>query len=110
MNRLFVDVDDTLIKWESSGGELADTWKVNANVVGYVCNWLDKHPEGCLYIWSSGGRDYARTWAERVFPGWDCRYMAKMPIKPEPGDTFLDDSPMDIFASVTIHPDHLEAG
>lgn len=103
-----MDVDDTLIKWKSSGGDLLDIWEVNTNVVEYVCNWLDQHPEGRLYIWSSGGQDYARIWAERVFPDRDWRYMAKMPIAPQPGDTFLDDSPMDVFAAATIHPDHLE--
>lgn len=105
MSTLYVDVDDTLVKWaDAVEGRLVTEWERNEDVVVAIKRWRAKWPFGRLVIWSSGGRDYARTWADRLLKDETWEAEAKWAIVPDETKTFIDDAPFACFASRTIHP------
>jgi predicted HAD superfamily phosphohydrolase YqeG len=77
---VFVDVDDTLVR--SVGAKRIPT----PSAVASVC---DLHEQGAaLYLWSSGGAEYAR--ASAIELGIEACFLAFLP-KP---DVYLDDQPV----------------
>ena len=63
---MFVDCDDTLVIYESGGKHpfgdyCGEPWKPHEALVEAINAW-----EGDVFIWSGGGRDYARMWGERL--------------------------------------------
>ena len=66
--KLFVDVDDTLVKWtEPEGDNPQHTPNVNVALVYAVRNFLETHPDFSLVVWSGGGADYAQRWGRTAF-------------------------------------------
>lgn len=123
--RLFVDVDETLIKHTVNDWNfpiwVVEGWKRNAAVAHavWIFGMLEADRTASLegtkktvVIWSGGGREYAENIAGLCLEGvrglvalefWD-----KDNITPEPGDLFIDDDPLPSFASATIHPREFE--
>lgn len=106
---LFVDVDDTLVTWLGGTephpyGHGSESWEPNEAVRAYVRKWRSEHPEGIVIVWSGGGADYARTWAERLLPDDADFAMAKSNVTHTAERTFIDDSPFAVWASRNIHP------
>lgn len=105
MSRLFIDVDDTLVLWKYTG--LVDEgYEPNHAVIEFARRWKEFHPEGRIVVWSTGGKDYAGEWRQKLLPfasGWESKY----PIHVSPGDLFIDDDPLPWFREATIHPDML---
>ncbi|KKM22552.1 hypothetical protein LCGC14_1624140 [marine sediment metagenome] len=85
MSRLFVDCDDTLIIYDNEDdGELhaygylkGFPYHLNGPLVSYIKWFAEEYPEELIVIWSGGGGDYARTIAERIFPGMEVATMIK---------------------------------
>ena len=100
--RLFIDVDDTLVRWL----DLEGNWEPNEKVIHFANEWRKFHPQGEIVVWSLGGKDYAGQWRWRLLP-FAHRYEAKWPRIPEPGDIFIDDDPLETYRSATIHPEVL---
>ncbi len=116
MPRLFIDVDDTLIKWNGKFdqhpfGHGAESWEVNMSVINAIKVWRESHPDGQVVIWSGGGQDYAKTWRNRVIdrliPGLQTETMSKMPSLTRFSDTIIDDQRMPGFNGKYIHPREL---
>ena len=112
MPRLFVDVDDTLVKWGSASGSKlingAEDWKPNCNVVRLMQELKVDGYE--IIVWSAGGDNYALMWADRLVPNLYDRAMAKFALIPLEGDLFIDDIDyVDSYPWVrlAIHPDDL---
>ena len=103
--RLFVDCDDTLVRWlDPLEGRLTTEWEPNAAVVAFVELWVKDHPRGKLIVWSTGGSRYAARWGELILPHLKWQSESKRPHVPIPGDLFLDDDPLPSFAEATLHP------
>jgi predicted HAD superfamily phosphohydrolase YqeG len=74
---IFVDVDDTLVR---------SVGKTRIRMPGVISRVLDLHVKGAeLYLWSSGGADYARSSAVEL--GIEHCFTAFLP-KP---DVYIDD-------------------
>ena len=73
MQKIFVDVDDTLILWpEDPGAELEINWKlVDTLVAGLLGKRYD------ITIWSGTGRSWAKYWGNLLFPTFDLPYGSK---------------------------------
>ena len=73
MQKIFVDVDDTLILWpEDPGAELEINWKlVDTLVAGLLAKRYD------ITIWSGTGRSWAKYWGNLLFPTFDLPYGSK---------------------------------
>ena len=73
--RLFVDVDDTLILYDSEGEVHPygiwrhDPYRVNTKLIGFINLFRVKWPEAMVVIWSGGGANYARMAADAVLSG-----------------------------------------
>ena len=105
MSILYVDVDDTLVKWaDALEGRLVTDWEPNEAVIEYARAW-----KGKVVVWSSGGRDYAEMWSRRLLPGIYDEAMAKYPAIMVEGDVALDDMPFDVWRHRAIHPRDLVA-
>lgn len=70
MPRLFVDCNDTLVLWKYAWKEGVlvpgePRYEMNIPLIGDVNCFLDHHPEYTLIVWSGGGVEYARGWAEK---------------------------------------------
>lgn len=106
MPTLYVDVDDTLIIWmDPLEGRISHEWKWNRSVIQFMRMW-----KGEIILWSSGGKEYASIWADRLFRAHEIavdRVDAKWPVIPVEDDVFLDDSPFSIWASHSLHPREL---
>lgn len=106
---LYVDVDDTLVKWHDPvEGNLITEWEANWPVIRYIFHWLWENPEGEVVIWSTGGEEYAQQWAQKILPAYKWEAMEKYDRDPQLGDVFIDDDPMPAYAAVNIHPSQLE--
>lgn len=105
--RLFVDVDDTLIKWGADASFMAK-FEPNERVIWFVRNWCQTHPAGRVTVWSLGGKDYAAKHGHDLLPDVEHDAMAKEPLIPHPGWLFLDDDPLPSYRSAAIHPAALE--
>jgi cation transport ATPase len=87
---VFIDVDDTLIRTFS-------TKRIPiTHMVDKVCRL---HEEGAeLYLWSSGGADYARASAQEL--GIEKCFAGFLP-KP---DLYIDDQPIDKWRCKHVYP------
>lgn len=78
MPRLFVDCDDTLVLWldgdgtplggQNPYGGGSDKYELNQALIDAVVDFMDTHREYELVVWSGGGAQYAKGWADRCFP------------------------------------------
>ncbi len=109
MKRLFVDIDNTLIRWlPEHGADGKQKWETNEDVLRFMRWWPTANPNCPIVIWSHGGMDYAAEFAAKVVPE-DISYIVT-PKKYFAGgdvDTFLDDDPDAHFVGELIHPDEL---
>ena len=73
MQKIFVDVDDTLILWpDDPGAELEINWKlVDTLVAGLLAKRYD------ITIWSGTGRSWAKYWGNFLFPTFNLPYGSK---------------------------------
>lgn len=109
MSTLYIDIDDTLIKWHDGPGFVTE-WDPNPKVFDAIRRHA--HEFDVVIIWSTGGGDYAwKMWHHPRLTGmvenlvFGCE--SKWPRIPGPGDVFIDDDPLSSFASATIHPKDL---
>lgn len=104
MRTLYVDVDDTLVKWaDALEGRLVTDWEPNEAVIAYAKAWTGK-----VVVWSSGGSNYAEMWARRLLPETFDEALAKYPAIMADGDVALDDMPFDVWKHRAIHPKDLQ--
>lgn len=94
--RVFVDVDDTLVRWapETRGvihpyGAGADDWEPNCNVVRLL--QALKAEGAFITIWSGGGADWARKWADKLVPNLYDVAADKYPRIPMSDEIYIDD-------------------
>lgn len=102
---LFIDVDDTLVKWKGFGdvhpyGANAEEYDIREDIKEFAKNWC-----GYVIVWSGGGAWYANHWATKTgirhhyAVGKDYRVV-------KPTDVVIDDS----FIAITeflIHPSEI---
>jgi len=94
MRTVFVDVDDTLIIYETGGthhwGDIyGEPYTPNQKLIDKL-----KTFKGNIVIWSGGGRDYARRVAKKVLPDTLHYFVGSKldgKFKPQPGDIIVDD-------------------
>ena len=74
--RLFVDIDDTLVKWlprssnaSPTGHYMGDSWVANEPLIRGIRQFREDNPDTMIVVWSSGGKEYARSWVNRLFSG-----------------------------------------
>ncbi len=83
IKRLFIDVDDTLILYNSDskinpyGFWNGDPFEPNFGLINAIGEYREAFPDAMIVIWSGGGRDYARAAADHLFPDNDFAYMEK---------------------------------
>lgn len=65
--RIFVDVDDCLVLWSSEPLRTGERWEPNEGLIALLEQHMESHPDDLLFIWSGGGKEYARMWGERLF-------------------------------------------
>lgn len=81
--RLFIDVDDTLIKYKNDaemnpyGFWKGDPYEPNFELIEAIKEYRKKYPDALIVIWSGGGKPYARAAADHLFPGNDFTTMEK---------------------------------
>ncbi len=72
ISRIFVDVDDTLVLYESDvpinpyGIYQGLNWKPNLDLIGHLYNATVKDPLVSIIVWSGGGKSYAEMWIEKL--------------------------------------------
>ena len=100
--RLFVDVDDTLVKYQSRqavnpyGLYKGDPWEPNQRLIDGMRAFREANPDTLIVVWSGGGREYAMTWIDllKLNPSLDVAGMGKdlgsMAIV-RPDDIVVDD-------------------
>lgn len=69
--RLFVDVDDTLVLYQTLGPNpygyyMGTPWQPNVRLIEGIKQFHRDYPATLITVWSGGGRAYAREWAERL--------------------------------------------
>ena len=108
MISLYVDIDDTLVKWKDIiEGRLAQDWEVNHDVLKLINLWHE-NSIGPITIWSSGGYNYAMVWANRLIPSHiQYAVASKSPLIASPTSVYIDDMPWETFKPNTIHPNEL---
>lgn len=101
MSTLFIDIDDTLVKWKGTfdRNSTEENWEANEKVIAYAEHW-----DGSIIVWSGGGARYSEMWARRLLPNLDWEAYSKFDTKPQVGDTTIDDSPYLGWLSVNILP------
>ena len=99
---IYLDCDDTLALYcyfdcghdEHPFGALSMPWYPNEPLIAGVKAFRATNPDALIVVWSGGGKDYARTFAERLLPGIYDTTMDKWgdALKlPRPGDIVVDD-------------------
>ncbi len=107
--KLYVDCDDTLIRWlDPLEGRLTSEWEPNTAVQEFVRNWKLEHPDGEVIVWSSGGEDYARMWGYRLLPDVPHVALSKFNAIVTADDLCIDDMPFEVWKHRSIHPKSLE--
>lgn len=111
---LFVDIDDTLVLWDSYTTGLVDHWEPN-HVLFNILEEFTDNPNKKLFIWSTGGKKYAEDMYKKAF--WRSRgeapyikvagFEAKWNRIPGASTLFIDDDPLESFKAATIHPKEL---
>lgn len=106
MPRLFVDVDDTLVKWtEPEGDNPQHTPNINLALVYAARNFLETYPDFSLVVWSGGGADYAQYWGRNAFGSRPPHFAAaKAPGLVLPDDICVDDQ-LEIKVTATVMSD-----
>lgn len=96
MVRVFVDVDDTLVRWapETRGvihpyGKGADDWEPNCDVIHLLRALKAEGAE--ITVWSGGGEEWADYWADKLIPNLYDNAMDKYPRIPSQGEVYIDD-------------------
>ena len=69
--RLFVDVDDTLVIYDTPGPNpygvyKGSKWEPNIRLIEGIKDFQERNPESLVVIWSGGGSNYARQWIETL--------------------------------------------
>ncbi len=71
--RLFIDVDDTLILYDDGQTEphpygyyRGVPWKVNEKLLQGLKDFADENPTSLVVLWSGGGWEYAKYWADQL--------------------------------------------
>ena len=105
---LFVDVDDTLIRWGKEYGN--PPYSPNLQVIHFIRTWREFHKDGHVTVWSTGGKDWAAENASKYIPGLYDDCMTKHPRMLALGEIYLDDDPLPCYKSATVHPDALDYG
>ncbi len=101
MSTLYIDCDDTLVRWRDAepGKLLVTEWEANHDVIAHAEAW-----RGRVVVWSSGGQEYAAMWGQRLLNHVPHTAMCKEPIAMFPGDAAIDDDPLPEWAAYAIHP------
>lgn len=94
--RVFVDVDDTLVRWapETRGvihpyGNGAEDWGPNCDVILLL---RALKAEGAnITVWSGGGEWWAKHWAEKLIPNLYDSAIDKYPRIPSQEEIYIDD-------------------
>lgn len=94
--KIYVDCDDTLIKWvwdkDENGMFLTvDHAEYNTSLIDAINAYRALNRTHHLIVWSGGGADYAMRWAERCFPDNRWGYMPKDIGFPTERDICVDD-------------------
>ena len=76
------DVDDTLIRWEKNGEAVPKYFVID------LMRWFLAAADTKVIMWSGGGVDYARRWAERLGVANDVIVVEKGSV---PVDIAVDD-------------------
>ncbi len=103
MQRLFVDVDDTLVLYQTGDGPhpygvyMGVPWEPNEKLIEGIHAYKMENPSHSIFIWSGGGKDYAKMWAEKL--GLDelvtCLDKGKDTLELiREGDLVIDDEPV----------------
>lgn len=112
MQRVFIDVDDTLVKWIGPGdahpyGKDADTWEPHTELIELVKS-LFSHPAYAVIVWSGGGRSYAEYWAQKLLGVHYDVALAKDLTLAQPGDILIDDMELGVKVDHEYyHPDNI---
>ena len=83
MPRLFVDCDDTLVKYQDRGDptpygvKYGVPWLPNERLINGVIAYRHAHPEALIVVWSGGGQEYAQMWADKLLSSIDVTAMVK---------------------------------
>lgn len=89
MSTLYIDCDDTLVRWrDEEPGKLVTEWEANHDVINYAERW-----RGRVVVWSSGGQEYAAMWGQRLLNHVPHTAMCKEPVALLAGDVLIDDDP-----------------
>ena len=95
MPRLFVDCDDTIVKWDylegKEGLHYATGYEMNVSLIGDIDCWLDEHHDYDLIVWSGGGVEYAHGWARKAQFRHAFTILPKDMRTPEQWDICIDD-------------------
>ncbi len=97
MATLYIDCDDTLVKWfdHSLGSRLSReegvSWSVNKEVVAAAERW---HAAGLgqIVVWSGGGRSYAEQWGHELLSHLPHVALFKDPRIVKADDVVIDDA------------------
>lgn len=112
MRRLWVDCDDTLVRWLGEDGQAlegqnpygggSERWEANAELVEAIRAWMraNEADDPRLIVWSGGGYDYARVWADRILPGEWHMAVSKDIALPQYEDVCVDDAPIKVRATL----------
>lgn len=99
--RLFIDIDDTLVKYQSHqtvnayGLYKGDPWEPNQRLIDGLRAFREANPAALIVVWSGGGKEYAATWV-RLLHLDDIGVVALDKDRDEfplvrPGDIVVDD-------------------
>ena len=109
---LFVDVDDTLVLYETPGpnpyGVLHGVpWKPNTRLIDGIKQFSQANPTAQIVVWSGGGQEYAVEWANRLGLGGIATGHLKdestLSLLIQDGDIVIDD--LDLDGRRTHRPD-----
>lgn len=75
--RLFIDCDDTLVKYQDSSNQtqhpygyyMGTPWNPNEPLIDAIRQFRKDNPHSLIVVWSGGGREYAQLWIDRLLPG-----------------------------------------
>ncbi len=81
--RLFVDVDDTLVLFDSEGEVHPygfwrnDAYRLNDPLAEYIFQFRRDNPDALIVVWSGGGAEYAKAVIDDLLHGFDATPMIK---------------------------------
>ena len=101
MGNIFLDIDNTLIRWEIASNNKEVPF-VNGELVEAIYHYMVTNPKTKLFIWSGGGTEYAKKFAENVFINF--QVVPKYITIPQEDDICIDDSEV-VTKGVTMTPE-----